>query len=66
MGASLTTKSVGVDGDAALTRYVQDVVRLNAEFDKAVAKGADVVKATDEYNEGMKELGQTLDDTRRK
>lgn len=56
----LTNKSIGVDGDAALTKYVQGVARLNDEFDKAIGKHANLTKAQAIYDEGMKALNATL------
>lgn len=41
--------SLSVQGDAALTKYVQDMAKLTEEFDKAIAKGADAGKATAAY-----------------
>lgn len=66
MVAGLTTKSIGVEGDTALTAYVQGIAKLDDEFDKAIAKGASVTAATEKYEEGVKALGDTLDNTRKK
>lgn len=66
MVAGLTTKSIGVEGDTALTAYVQGIAKLDDEFDKAIAKGASVTAATAKYEEGVKALGDTLDNTRKK
>ncbi len=59
--ASLTDRSLFVDGDAALTKYVQGVAQLNDEFDKAIAKHADLTKAQAAYDQGMKDLNADLD-----
>jgi len=60
MVAGLTVKSIGVDGDTALTAYVQGVAKLVNEYDKAIAKGASVTRATAEYDEGIKALSADL------
>ncbi|HWU68664.1 MAG TPA: phage tail length tape measure family protein [Stenotrophobium sp.] len=59
--ASLSDRSLFVDGDAALTKYVQGVAKLNDEFDKAIAKHADLTRAQAAYDAGMKALNRTLD-----
>jgi len=60
MVAGLTAKSLDVPGNAALTAYVQGVAKLVDEYDKAIAKGGDVTKATAEYDEGIKALSADL------
>lgn len=67
MVAGLTTKSLQVPGDTALTAYVQGVAKLIDEFDKDMQKkGADANRATALYQEGIARLGATLDETRKK
>jgi lambda family phage tail tape measure protein len=61
MVAGLTTKSIGVEGDTALTAYVQGVAKLVDEYDKAIAKGGDVTKATADYDQGVKALTASLE-----
>lgn len=60
MVAGLTAKSLDVPGNAALTAYVQGVAKLVDEYDKAIAKGGSVTKATAEYDEGIKALSADL------
>lgn len=60
MVANLTAKSLTVPGDTALTAYVQGVAKLIDEYDKAIAKGGDVTKATAEYDQGVKALTASL------
>lgn len=60
MVAGLTAKSLDVPGNAALTAYVQGVAKLVDEYDKAIAKGGDVTKATAEYDQGIKALSADL------
>jgi hypothetical protein len=60
MVAGLTAKSLDVPGNAALTAYVQGVAKLVDEYDKAIAKGGNVTKATAEYDEGIKALSADL------
>jgi len=60
MVTGLTAKSLTVPGDAALTAYVQGVAKLVDEYDKAIAKGGDVTKATAQYDQGIKALGADL------
>lgn len=65
MVAGLTNKAIGVQGDKALTDYVQGVAKLIDEYDKAIAKGGDVTRATAEYNDGIKKLAASLDEARK-
>lgn len=64
MVTGLSTKSIGVAGDQALTTYVQGVAKLLDEFDSATAKGANVTRATELYDQGLQSLNQTLNATR--
>lgn len=49
-----------VGADTPLTHYTQSVETLLDQFDKATAKGADVTKATNLYDQGVQHLAQTL------
>jgi len=60
MVAGITAKSLDVPGNAALTAYVQGVAKLVDEYDKAIAKGGSVTKATAEYDEGIRALSADL------
>jgi lambda family phage tail tape measure protein len=57
----LSDRSLSVEGDAALTQYVQGVAKLNDELDKAIGKHADLTRAQAAYDQGMKDLNRTLD-----
>jgi len=46
--------------NSAIGKYVSSVEKLLVEYDKAIAKGADVTKATDKYDERIQALGADL------
>src|SRR6185312_5564559 len=48
----LTDRSLTVPGDTALTKYVQEIAQLTQDFDKTIAKGANVALTTDAYWKG--------------
>lgn len=46
--------------DKALTAFDQNILKLNADFDKAIAKHANLTAASEAYRQGVAALNQTL------
>lgn len=57
---AMQDRTIGVQGNAALTDYVRAMAKLNDEFDKAIAKGADLNKAQALYDQGAQSVAQKL------
>lgn len=58
---NLTAQSQGNQmDDSAIGKYITGVEKLDAEFDKAIAKGAAVTAATADYDKGIQALGDDL------
>lgn len=58
---NLTAQSQGNQmDDSAIGKYITGVEKLNAAFDKAIAKHADLTAATAKYDAGIQALGADL------
>jgi len=60
VGALSDKATVDPGGDKALTAFDQHILKLNADFDKAIAKHADLTAASAAYREGVAALNTTL------